>query len=161
MNRVLETEGIIAEAHQILHGGFQPIRETEASYSEGRRKEREGQGAFRIMVLDAYGRRCCVTGERTLPVLQAAHIQPYVSPVSNHVQNGIPLREDIHTLFDEGYVAVDEKYKFVVSKRLREEFENGREYYKLQGREILLPEQSRLAPSKDAIRWHLANIFVG
>lgn len=161
MRSVLQTENIVATASQTVRDGFQPVRETQVLYNEARRKAREGQGAFRIMVLDAYGRRCCVTGERTLPVLEAAHIQPYISPVSNHVQNGIPLREDIHTLFDKGYVAVDETYKFVVSDRLREEFENGREYYKFQGKEILLPEQTRLAPSRDAIRWHLDNIYVG
>jgi putative restriction endonuclease len=37
---------------------------------------RLGQGAFRLLVTDAYQRRCAVTGERTLPVLDAAHIRP-------------------------------------------------------------------------------------
>lgn len=36
---------------------------------------RIGQGAFRVRVTDAYQRRCAVTGERTLPVLQASHIR--------------------------------------------------------------------------------------
>jgi hypothetical protein len=40
---------------------------------------RLGQGAFRLLVTDAYGRRCAVTGERTLPVLDAAHIRPIPS----------------------------------------------------------------------------------
>ncbi len=40
---------------------------------------RLGQGAFRVLVTDAYQRRCAVTGERTLPVLEAAHIKPYAS----------------------------------------------------------------------------------
>ncbi len=38
---------------------------------------RLGQGAFRVLVTDAYARRCAVTGERVLPVLEAAHIRPY------------------------------------------------------------------------------------
>ena len=38
---------------------------------------RLGQGSFRVLVTDIYDRRCAVTGERTLPVLQAAHIKPY------------------------------------------------------------------------------------
>lgn len=33
---------------------------------------RLGQGAFRLLVTDACARRCAVTGERTLPVLDAA-----------------------------------------------------------------------------------------
>ncbi|MDP8928914.1 MAG: HNH endonuclease [Actinomycetota bacterium] len=124
-------------------------------------KERRGQGGFRVMVLDAYHRRCCVTGERTLPVIEAAHIQTYISPQSNHVQNGLAFREDVHTLFDEGYVAVDEGHRFVVSPRLREDFENGREYYKFHGASILLPDHPQMAPSKDAIRWHLEYRFMG
>jgi hypothetical protein len=38
---------------------------------------RLGQGAFRVAVTDAYGRSCAVTREHSLPVLEAAHIQPY------------------------------------------------------------------------------------
>jgi len=38
---------------------------------------RLGQGAFRVLVTEAYERRCAITGERTLPVLEAAHIKPY------------------------------------------------------------------------------------
>jgi putative restriction endonuclease len=33
---------------------------------------RLGQGAFRVLVTDAYGRRCAMTGEKTLPVLESA-----------------------------------------------------------------------------------------
>jgi len=49
---------------------------------------RLGQGAFRVAVTDAYQRRCAVTGERTLPVLDAAHIRPYAKGAS------IPFRMD-------------------------------------------------------------------
>ena len=38
---------------------------------------RLGQGAFRVLVTDAYERCCAVTGEKTLPVLEAAHIKTY------------------------------------------------------------------------------------
>jgi putative restriction endonuclease len=38
---------------------------------------RLGQGTFRILVTEAYNRRCSITGERTLPVLEAAHIKPH------------------------------------------------------------------------------------
>ena len=45
------------------------------------------------------------------------------------VDNGLLLRLDIHRLFDRGYVTVDRDYRFVVSRRLKEEFDNGRTYY--------------------------------
>jgi putative restriction endonuclease len=69
-------------------------------------KGRLGQGAFRVLVTDAYQRRCAITGERTLPVLEAAHIKPYADSGPNLVQNGLLLRSDLHKLFDIGYLTV-------------------------------------------------------
>src|SRR5207249_119790 len=40
---------------------------------------RLGQGSFRVLVTGAYGRRCAAPGERTLPVLEAAHIPPFAA----------------------------------------------------------------------------------
>ena len=60
------------------------------------------QGAFRVLVTDSYDRRCALSGERTLPVLQAAHIKPYAEGGLHQVPNGILLRSDIHVLFDAG-----------------------------------------------------------
>jgi hypothetical protein len=40
-------------------------------------RPRLGQGAFRVSVTSVYQHRCAVTGERTLPILDAAHIRPY------------------------------------------------------------------------------------
>lgn len=42
-------------------------------------RPRIGQGAFKVLITDAYHRRCAITGEKTLPVLEAAHIKPYSS----------------------------------------------------------------------------------
>ncbi len=122
---------------------------------------REQQGLFRTMVVDAYGRRCCVTGERTLPVIDAAHIQPYVNRNSNDVKNGLALRKDIHSLFDHGYVAVDDSYRFLVSNRIDQQWHNGRIYYDLQGKPIRLPDRPDRLPSLEALRWHRQHIFHG
>ena len=58
-------------------------------------KVRIGQGAFRVLVTDAYSRRCSITGEKTLPVLEAAHIKPYVEAGPHFISNGILLRSDM------------------------------------------------------------------
>lgn len=62
-------------------------------------RPRLGQGAFRIVVTDTYERRCAVTGERTLPVLEAAHIKSYADGGAHDITNGLLLRSDLHTLF--------------------------------------------------------------
>ena len=67
-------------------------------------KPRLGQGGFRIMVMDEYESLCAITGEKTLPVLEAAHIQPYAQNGPHRVSNGILMRSDLHTLFDGGYL---------------------------------------------------------
>ena len=68
---------------------------------------RLGQGLFRVLLTDAYGRRCSLTGERTLPVLEAAHIKPYSVVQRHEISNGLLMRSDLHRLFDEGYMTVD------------------------------------------------------
>jgi len=104
---------------------------------------RLGQGIFRVHVLDAYGRSCAVTEEHSLPVLEAVHIKPYASGGPHAVSNGLSLRADLHKLFDRGYVTVDEQRRFVVGKRLKHDFENGRAYYALNGHSLKLPTDSR------------------
>lgn len=121
---------------------------------------RLGQGAFRVLVTDAYERRCAITNERTLPVLEAAHIRPYAQGGTHELSNGLLLRSDLHTLFDRGYMTVDPKeQRIVVSRRIREEFENGRDYYELHGRNLRLPTNPVAVPSRESLRFHAENVF--
>jgi HNH endonuclease len=123
-------------------------------------RPRLGQGAFRILVTDAYQRRCAITGERTLPALEAAHIKPYADGGSHEPTNGLLMRRDIHALFDTGYVTVTPELRFHVSRRIKEEFENGRDYYRMHG-QIVTPPQSALSrPDTDALRWHNEDRFL-
>ena len=116
---------------------------------------RLGQGAFRVLVADAYQRRCAVTGERTLPVLEAAHIKPYGLNGPHWVRNGILLRSDLHKLFDLGYVTVTPDLRLEVSRRLKAEWENGREYYAYHGRELSVrPSDPHSLPGVEFLRWH-------
>ncbi len=122
-------------------------------------KPRLGQGAFRLAVTEAYGRACAVSGEHSLPVLDAAHIQPFGGEGDHRVQNGLLLRTDIHRLFDKGYVTVTPELEFVVSKRLQEEFSNGKIYYALQGKQVSVPQRLADRPEKAALIWHNENRF--
>lgn len=124
-------------------------------------RARLGQGSFRVLVTEAYQRRCALTGERTLPALQAAHIKPFVLSGPNHVNNGLLLRADLHLLFDKGYMTVTPDMTAEVSNRIREEFHNGKEYYALRGRRLaVLPENIVERPSREFIEWHNENVFV-
>jgi putative restriction endonuclease len=124
-------------------------------------RPRLGQGAFRVLVTDIYRRRCAVTQERTLPALEAAHIRPYGDGGEHEARNGLLLRRDIHSLFDAGYVTVTPDLRFEVSRRIREEFENGKHYYALHGRTIDPPTDVVLRPDPHALTWHNEHCFRG
>jgi predicted restriction endonuclease len=107
-------------------------------------RPRVGQGTFRSRLLDAYGRRCAITGEHTEIVLEAAHIQPYLGPRSNHPQNGLLLTKEFHALFDAGYVTVTPQHEIRVSPRIRAEWDNGHRYYPFDNTPLRLPKISTL-----------------
>ena len=79
--------------------------EPELRYGKGYViRPRIGQGLFRISVMEAYQKRCSITGEKTLPVLEAAHIKPYALSGPHVTSNGLLLRADLHKLFDSHYI---------------------------------------------------------
>jgi putative restriction endonuclease len=129
---------------------------------------RLGQGTFRVAVTAAYDRACAVTGEHSLPVLEAAHVRPYADGGEHAVPNGLLLRSDLHRLFDKGYVAVvaegsgeATRYRFLVSQRLKSDYENGRSYYPLHGQFIQPPALAADRPDPAALAWHLQSKFRG
>jgi putative restriction endonuclease len=114
-------------------------------------KLRPQQTLFRARILAAYQHRCAVFGTPIPETLDAAHIQPFRGPKSNHVQNGLALRKDVHALFDAGYFAISDDYRLLVSERVTTP-----SYRALAGRRIRLPCARADHPSLDAIRWHRA-----
>jgi len=123
-------------------------------------KRRLGQGAFRLLVTDTYERRCAITGEKTLIILDAAHIRPVSVGGEHRVDNGLLLRSDVHTLFDRGYVTITPDYKFLVSPRLKADWDNGKVYYDLGGQDVRLPRDDRFRPSRQELEWHADTVFL-
>jgi len=151
----IEAQPIEGQEHELLV-------KTSALYGqEYLAKARLGQGAFRVLVTDAYNRRCAITGERTLPVLEAAHIKPYVNEGPHHIDNGLLLRSDLHKLYDRGYLTINPDFQVEVGRRIKEEFENGRDYYALHGQPLTnLPDNSAWRPAREFIEWHNENVFL-
>lgn len=125
-------------------------------------KVRLGQGAFRVRLTDTYQRRCSITGEKTLPVLEAAHIKAFSESGPHAISNGILLRADMHKLYDSGYITLTTDLKVEVSGRIKEEFSNGKEYYKYHGADLLvLPQMEIHRPAASFIEWHHSNVYRG
>lgn len=121
---------------------------------------RVGQQAFKGLVLTSYQRRCAITGSRIRPALEAAHIRPIADAGLHRVDNGLLLRSDVHTLFDRGYLGIDDRYRLQVSSRLRTDFGNGAEFYARSGTAIAVPERRADRPNADAVRWHMDTTFL-
>ncbi|CAN7393201.1 HNH endonuclease [Variovorax sp. LjRoot178] len=67
---------------------------------------RQGQAKFRKELLAAYGNKCCLSECEIIEIVEAAHIFPYAGKSTNDLTNGLPLRADLHTLFDLGLIRI-------------------------------------------------------
>lgn len=106
---------------------------------------RRGQPRFRNELLAVYDSSCCVTGCKLVELLEAAHIEPHSDGGDYSLHNGLLLRSDIHTLFDQYLFAIDEYNRIKVSKKLLDS-----EYKKFHMERLYMPRPSAV-PSKDAL----------
>jgi predicted restriction endonuclease len=88
-------------------------------------------------------------------------VRPYADGGAHARPNGLPLRADIHRLYDAGYVTVTPDYRFRVSRDLAEDFHNGREYERFAGSAITVPSALLDQPDPELLDWHAAQVFRG
>lgn len=125
--------------------GFNLLNEPREDY-RSLLKQRRGQGEFKGKILKAYNNKCCISGEACPELLEAAHIQPYSSINSNHVQNGILLRVDLHRLYDNGLIFIDKDYIVHISSRIKTAM-----YHMFNGVQIMLPKDMDCYPLKESL----------
>jgi putative restriction endonuclease len=77
------------------------------------------------------------------------------------LRNGLLLRRDLHTLFDRGYVTVTPSLHLEVGRAIRDEFENGRDYYALHGTRLRPASLPGYDPSREYLDWHASHVFRG
>lgn len=129
--------------------------EPTVSYRTALRQVRPDQRAFQTIVTQAYDSKCAISGEKTVPVLEAAHIKPYADAGPSIVSNGLLLRSDLHRLFDRHYLTINaDSLRVEVSRRIKEEFSNGVEYYRYDGHKLRLPHERLERPAQQFLRLH-------
>ncbi len=128
---------------------WQEIRDSlPRSLKEG--IDRPGSSTFRSLVLTEYQNTCAITRCETEKAIDIAHIVPYYGNASDHIQNALPLRTDVHRLFDSGLIRIefDDVNKLFVSKVHETAFSDYLEFDYLA---IALPENVDSYPSKKAL----------
>jgi HNH endonuclease/EVE domain len=118
--------------------------------------QRRGQSKFRQNLLNAYGKRCPITDCDVEAAIEAAHIIPYRGEKSNHVVNGLPLRADVHVLFDLHLLSIHpDSHKVVLSNELIA----SHCYCEYKNRKLREPLDDSAVPDRMALKEHY-NIFL-
>lgn len=127
-------------------------------------KTRMNQSFFRASVLSAYNNTCAITRIKINELLVASHIKPWSKDKSNRLNphNGICLNSIHDKAFDIGLITIDNHYKIILSKRLKDYYSNkfiDNVFKKYEGETILVPE--RFKPSQEFLTYHNDVIFQG
>lgn len=133
--------------------GFRPDPEKDARQRVVKSViQRQGQPRFRKELLHIYGGCCAITGCSVVPILEAAHITPYLGNYTNAMSNGILLRADIHSLWDLGLIAVHPETRTVcVSATV---IEHDPMYKSLHGTRVREPIMTSARPSSESLNSH-------
>jgi len=141
---------------------FPPTGPTESIVAV---KIRRGQQFFRQSILNAYGVRCCISGINVPCLLVASHIKPWSAFADCRLdpRNGLCLSSLHDAAFDSGLITLDEEFRVVLSKRLKDHFPQPtleQNFVPFEGREIRQPD--KLAePNGEFMEYHREEIFVG
>lgn len=124
--------------------GFNPSSDDSRDIVSRQIRARRGQKQFRDSLRQGYGDHCLITGCGILAVLEAAHIKPYRGENDNHIENGLLLRADIHTLFDLDLIGIQpDSFRIEIHPKITNE------YGDLDGKIINITKN--LCPSREAL----------
>jgi len=121
-------------------------------------------GLFKKLIPKVYNNACCVTGMRLESTfghnfIDACHIVPFSVSHNDKVNNGIALCPNLHRAFDRGLISVDDNYRIIISKYIKEEITHPYNIGKFNKEQITLPFNTQYYPSIENLQWHRENIF--
>lgn len=127
-------------------------------------KARFNQNVFRQMTLQNYQSSCCITGTPLPQLLTASHIKPWAASNAEeklNPSNGLCLAKTQDAAFDQGLITLDEDFRLVLSKRIRDHMTTQsikENFIRYEGKPITLP--TRFKPSPEFLHYHRDTIFV-
>ena len=120
-------------------------------------------GLFKRVVPLAYNYTCCVTkmritANKDIQMIDACHIIPFSASHDDTISNGISLCPNLHRAFDRGLISIGQDYCVIVSNSFTEA-QNSYSLKVYHGKQIMLPNDERLLPGFDNLKWHRQNVF--
>jgi putative restriction endonuclease len=117
---------------------------------------------FRRVILQAYDKRCAVTGLKLIngggrAEVEAAHIRPVNNKGSDVVNNGIALSGTVHWMFDRGQICVEDDRSIVISRQVNDR-DSVEGLINRTGR-LVGPLAARDRPHPAFLQWHRDNVF--
>jgi putative restriction endonuclease len=118
--------------------------------------------AFRRIILDAYDRRCAVTGLKLIngggrAEVDAAHIRPVEANGPDIISNGMALSGTAHWMFDRGLIGFSDDLKILISRQVND-VESVQGIINKSGR-ALAPLRPSQRPHPHFLTWHRDNCF--
>jgi putative restriction endonuclease len=117
---------------------------------------------FRRIVLDAYDRRCAVTGLKLIngggrAEVDAAHIRPVEANGPDIINNGIALSGTAHWMFDRGLITLSDDLEIMISRQVND-LESVRALVNKNGY-ALPPQRMSQRPHPHFLSWHRDRCF--
>jgi putative restriction endonuclease len=121
---------------------------------------------FRRTVVEAYDFRCAASGWRiVLPdgqvMVEAAHLIPFSVSGDDDPRNGISLTPTYHWALDNNLIAPGPDFRWHVSKLLDPRLRDNLALLDLDGKDILLPRNTKYRPRPDALEYRLSQLRLG
>jgi putative restriction endonuclease len=119
---------------------------------------------FRGPILDAYDRRCALTGMKLIngggrAETEAAHIVPVESGGPDIVSNGIALSGTVHWMFDRGLISLGDDGDMLLSSKINDI--DGVSRILRPDRRAHFPIKSNERPHPRYLAWHREHCFHG
>ena len=117
---------------------------------------------FRRLVLQAYDKRCAITGLKLIngggrAEVDAAHIRPVEANGPDILGNGIALSGTAHWMFDRGLIGLSDELEILISRQANDP-ESIQGLINKTGRAIV-PARPFERPHPHFLRWHRENCF--
>jgi putative restriction endonuclease len=123
-------------------------------------------GLFKKLVPKVYDFTCAISGMKVIAtdgstLVEACHIVPISISGDDRVTNGIALCPTLHTAFDRGMIAIDDRFRVLVSPAIADNLASSYNISQFNNQPLRLPFGKVHYPKQEAFAWHRRERFIG